>query len=178
MTSQELVQGCLRGDKAYQKLLYCTYASKMFAVCLRYARSREEAQDILQDGFVKVFGKLGSYRNEGSLEGWIRRIMVNTAISSYHKSSQLHEVRLEIDFDKDDEVPGIIERLTEKELIKMLQGLPDGYRVIFNLYAIEGFSHAEIAAQLGITESTSRSQLTKARKYIIKNLIEQLIIGK
>lgn len=176
MTDRELVQGCLRNDGAYQKLLYCTYSGKMFAVCLRYSRNREEAKDILQDGFVKVFQNLKSFKGEGSLEGWVRRIVVNTAISSLQKKWRKMEIQMDQEFEKDDDVPSVIDRMTENEMIRLLQQLPEGYRVIFNLFAIEGYSHAEIAELLGISESTSRSQLSKARKYIIKNVIEKLIL--
>jgi RNA polymerase sigma factor (sigma-70 family) len=150
--------------------LYERYAGKMYAVCLRYARSSADAADILQEGFVKVFTKLEQFHFQGSFEGWVRRIMVNTALRTYQ--------RQRFDFEQSgyERLPDMpvdadaLASLSEKELLALIAKLPDGYRVVFNLVAIEGYSHAEAAEALGIQESTSRSQLTKARRWLMEQL--------
>lgn len=166
LTEHELIRGCLRGSVQSQKDLYERYAGKMYAVCLRYARTREDAADILQEGFLKVFSKLGQFQFQGSFEGWVRRVMVNTALRTYQKQrfefeqsgyERLPETPVE---------PDAVALLSEEELLKLVRNLPDGYRAVFNLVAIEGYSHAEAAEMLGIQESTSRSQLTKARRQL------------
>ena len=165
LTERELVQGCLAGDRRCQESLYTRYARRMYAVCLRYARHQLEAQDLMQEGFIRVYEKLSAFRMEGSLEGWIRRIMVHTAINHYRKKSFQQE-RIGMEHMPEAPVDSLaIDRLGEQELMKLIAELPDGYRHVFNLYAIEGFDHAEIAAMLGCGESTSRSQLSKARSY-------------
>ncbi|MBL7962822.1 MAG: RNA polymerase sigma factor [Flavobacteriales bacterium] len=166
----ELVQGCLHGDRRYQELLYSRYNRRMFGVCLRYARHRSEAMDLLQDGFVKVFQNLHRFRNEGALEGWIRRIMVNTAISLCRQRAFKDE-RLGMDHMPEGPIaPEAFDKLSEQDLLRLVQGLPEGYRLVFNLYAIEGYDHAEIATLLGCGESTSRSQLAKARRHLQEKL--------
>lgn len=154
----------MHGDARAQEALYARHASRMFAVCLRYARSRPEAEDLLQEGFIRVFGKLIDFRMEGSLEGWIRRIMVHTCINHLRKRSVRNEV---LGTDRAPErtiAPTALEDLGQAELMALVQQLPDGYRAVFNLYAIEGYDHAEIASLLGCNEGTSRSQLAKARR--------------
>lgn len=166
LTERELVQGCLDGDRRCQESLYNRYTRRMYAVCLRYARHELEAQDLLQEGFIRVYDKLSAFRMEGSLEGWIRRIMVHTAINLYRKKSFKNE-RFGLEHLPEAPVePLAVDNLGEQELMKLIKELPDGYRHVFNLYAIEGFDHAEIAAMLGCGESTSRSQLSKARSYL------------
>ena len=169
MTEEELIYGCIREDKAAQYALYKQYAGKMLVVCLRYARNRMEAEDILQEGFIKVFDNMSKFRGEGSFEGWIRRIMVNSAIKLYRKSSYKNEQAIDEDHDFHEDST-IMEKLSEKELLGMIETLPDGYKLVFNLFAIEGFSHAEIAKTLGYNEATSRSQLAKARKWLQKKV--------
>ncbi len=138
----------------------------MYAVCLRYARHQLEADDLLQEGFIKVFEKLKNFRMEGSLEGWIRRIMVHTSINHYRKKAFQNE-RFGMERLPESPVePLALERLGQQELLTLIEGLPDGYRMVFNLYAIEGYDHAEIAELLGCGESTSRSQLSKARRML------------
>jgi RNA polymerase sigma factor (sigma-70 family) len=138
----------------------------MYAVCLRYARHQLEAQDLMQEGFIRVFEKLTAFRMEGSLEGWIRRIMVHTAINQYRKKSFQME-RFGMEYLPENPVASTaLDDLGEQELMTLIAELPDGYRHVFNLYAIEGYDHAEIAAMLGCGESTSRSQLSKARNYL------------
>ena len=138
----------------------------MYAVCLRYARHELEAQDLMQEGFIRVFEKLPDFRQEGSFEGWIRRIMVHTSINHYRRKAFQQE-RFGLERMPEGEVaPDAVGRLSEEELMAMVASLPDGYRMVFNLYAIEGFDHAEIADLLGCAESTSRSQLAKARRLL------------
>jgi RNA polymerase sigma factor (sigma-70 family) len=166
LSERELVLGCLRGERRCQENLYLRYSRRMYAVCLRYARHELEAQDLLQEGFIRVFEKLGGFRMEGSLEGWIRRIMVHTAINQYRKAAFRNE-RFGLEHLPEAPVASTaVEQLGEQELLHMVSALPDGYRMVFNLYAIEGFDHAEIAHMLGCGESTSRSQLSKARRIL------------
>lgn len=166
LSERELVQGCLRGDRRCEETLYARYARRMYAVCLRYARHELEAQDIMQEGYIKVFEKLSGFRMEGSLEGWIRRIMVHTAINQYRKKAFQME-RLGMERIPEEPVQATaLQQLGEKELLQMISTLPHGYRMVFNMYAIEGFDHAEIAGMIGCAESTSRSQLAKARKML------------
>lgn len=156
----------MRGSAQCQRQLYERYAGKMYAVCLRYARAPGDAADILQEGFVKVFTKLGQFQFQGSFEGWVRRIMVNTALRTYQRQRFDQESS---GYERMPDAPvdaNAISLLSEAELLKLIARLPDGYKVVFNMVAIEGFSHAEVADMLGIQESTSRSQLTKARRWL------------
>ena len=173
MDEKKLIQACIKEDKSAQKALYDLFSAKMYFVCLRYARHEAEAQDILQDAFIKVFDKLDSFRFNGSFEGWVRRIMVNTALNYCRKSTYKYEnIGIE---DYQDKVVNskAISRLSEQELLGIIQQLPDGYRMVFNLYIIEGYSHKEIAEMLSISENTSPSQLDKARKWV-QNVLEKL----
>ena len=171
MTEQELVEGCLSGRQKYQEELFRRYSGKMLGVCLRYARHRMEAEDVLQDAFVKVFEHLPQFGFKGSLEGWIRRIVVNTAIKTFDRKSFTHEqIGIEPGWDAPSSVPPGDISLSEQDLLALVNRLPDGYRVVFNLFAIEGYNHQEIAEMLGIQESTSRSQLVKARKQLQEQL--------
>lgn len=177
LSDQELVHGCLREDRKSQEALYARYCRRMYAVCLRYARHQLEAQDLLQDGWVKVFDKLRDFRMEGSLEGWIRRVMVTTCISQYRKKAFQQE-RFGLEHLPEGSVePLAVDTLGEHELLKMVSELPDGYRVVFNLFAIEGFDHAEIAGMLGCGESTSRSQLAKARRMLQDRIAQHNVIA-
>jgi RNA polymerase sigma factor (sigma-70 family) len=174
LTEQELVEGCRREDRRCQELLYGRYSRRMYAVCLRYARHQLEAQDLVQEGFIRVFDKLGAFRMEGSLEGWIRRIMVNTCINHYRKKAFQNE-RFGLEQVPDEPVaPLALDRLGQEELLTLVNGLPDGYRMVFNLFAIEGYDHAEIAEMIGCGESTSRSQLAKARRMLQQRLGEHV----
>jgi RNA polymerase sigma factor (sigma-70 family) len=170
LTETELIRGCLRGKVQCQRQLYERFAGKMYAVCLRYARSPSDAADILQEGFVKVFTKIDQFQFQGSFEGWIRRIMVNTALRTYQRQ------RFEFESNGYERLPDVpvdpdaIAMLSESELLQLISGLPEGYRVVFNMVAVEGYSHAEVAELLGIQESTSRSQLTKARRWLCDQL--------
>ena len=173
LTESELIQGCLDGDNRCQEDLYARYSRRMYAVCLRYARHELEAQDLMQEGFIRVFEKLSSFRMQGSLEGWVRRIMVHTSINHYRKKAFQNE-KFGLEHLPEGQVDSLaVDRLGERELMALIATLPDGYRHVFNLYAIEGYDHKEIAEMLGCGESTSRSQLSKARKYL-QDRIEQI----
>lgn len=174
LTERELVEGCQREDRRCQEVLYARYSRRMYAVCLRYARHQLEAQDLMQEGFIRVFDKLHGFRSEGSLEGWVRRIMVHTCINHYRKKAFRNE-RLGLDNVPEGSVePLALERLGQEELLTLVSGLPDGYRMVFNMYAIEGYDHAEIAELIGCGESTSRSQLAKARRMLQQRLGEHV----
>jgi len=142
----------------------------MYAVCLRYARSSSDAADILQEGFVKVFTKLDQFQFQGSFEGWVRRIMINTALRTYQRQRFDYETTGLETLPESPVEPDALAALSEAELLRLISRLPDGYRVVFNMVAIEGYSHAEVADLLGIQESTSRSQLTKARRWLCDQL--------
>ncbi|MCX7863077.1 MAG: RNA polymerase sigma factor [Bacteroidales bacterium] len=150
--------------------LYNQYSRKMYGVCLRYARNADDAKDILHDGFLKVFKCLHEYKGTGSFEGWIRRIMVHTAINTYRLyNSRWFFIEDNTEIDTPDEIT-IEDNISYEELIKHINALPDGYRIVFNMYVIEGYKHQEIAQMLGISESTSKTQLLKARKLLTKRL--------
>lgn len=172
MDSEKIIQGCLRGDRISQKQLFDRYSGKMLAVCMRYARHRMEAEDLLQDGFIKVFSNLSQYKSEGPFEQWVRKIMINNAIKNCNRKSFQNEYNVGDELPETTEEPEVIDHMAENELLQMISELPDGYRVVFNLYAIEGFSHREIADTLKIEESTSRSQLVKARKALQDKLLK------
>ena len=166
-----LVNECVKGNARAQRMLFDKFAGKMMSVCLRYAKNTEQAEDVLQDGFVKVFMKLSDFKKEGSLEGWVRRIMVNTALDQIRR-----EVKFKSDLDIEDvgykieNNAFITEQLMADDLMKMVKAMPDGYRIVFNMFAIEGYSHAEIAETLGVTENTSKSQYSRARAYLRERL--------
>lgn len=164
MELEMIIQGCLRGDRLSQKNLFDRFSGKMLAVCMRYSKHRMEAEDLLQDGFIKVFTNLQQYKFEGPFEQWVRRIMINNAIKNCHRKSFQNEYNAGEDLPETVGQPEAVELMAEKELLGLINELPEGYRIVFNLYAIEGYSHKEIASSLNIEESTSRSQLVKARK--------------
>ncbi len=171
-TEQLLIKGCAAGDRANQTKLYNLYAPKMMGVCLRYSRNREEAEEILQEGFLRVFTYINTFKGSGSFEGWIRKIMVNCALHRYRNKSQLQPViRLDTsNYDTAGEAE-VLSGLDAKELLSLIQTLPAGYRVVFNLYVFEGYKHREIAEVLGISEGTSKSNLSDARAFLQKTLI-------
>jgi RNA polymerase sigma-70 factor (ECF subfamily) len=176
-TEKDLLKACLQGDRLAQRDIFNMYAGKMMAICIRYTRHRQEAEDILQDAFVKVFTNLESFEHNGSFEGWVRRIIINTAIKNNQKKSVSHEdIGLE-NIKEDSAGPEVFSALSEEELIKLISNLPDGYRMVFNLFAIEGFSHKEISELLNIEESTSRSQLLKARRILQEKVLELYTIA-
>jgi RNA polymerase sigma factor (sigma-70 family) len=183
-TDEKLVEECLKGKRHAYKLLYNRYAVKMLGVCMRYVKNQDEAEDILQEGFVKVFTKMETYKNTGPLEAWIRRIMVNTALLQIRNRIK-PEIEREINHyysiteNIEDENESCWETITSEDLFKMIQSLPDGYRTVFSLYVVDEYSHKEIGALLGISESTSKSQLSRARillkKMIVKNYKQENI---
>lgn len=169
---KELIQGCARGDRASQKALYERYCRKMMVVCQRYCRSTQEAEDTLQEGFIKIFKSIGEFRAESKLETWITRIMINTALNSQRQKLYLMPMVdvTEISLPEREEVS--LSGFHLDELINMVQTLPDGCRVVFNLFAIEGYGHQEIAKMLEISEGTSKSQYNRA-KTLLKAKIER-----
>ena len=175
----QLIQQCITGERHSQSRLYELLAPKMFVVCLRFSRNREEAEETLQEGFMKIFDNLHQFKFEGAFEGWVRKIMVNCALQKYRSRSQLHAV-IHIDNTTTDHVDAtdISSLLHTKELIKMVQQLPPGYRIVFNLYVFEGMKHREIAEQLGISEGTSKSNLSDARSILQKAVASSLQIAK
>jgi RNA polymerase sigma-70 factor (ECF subfamily) len=171
MTDEQMVAGCLKGEPIAQKALYQVYARKMMSICMRYAHNREQAQDILQDGFVKVFQKMDHFRADGPLGGWIARTMVNTALDHIRRNKPFdHSLDLTEAEHLHAEDEQAVSAMTTSELMELIQALPPGYRTVFNLFAIEGYPHKEIAGMLGISENTSKSQFMKARAYLRKLL--------
>jgi len=172
LTERDLIMGCIREDRKCQVELFRRYSGKMLSVCRRYARHRLEAEDILQDAFVKVFNNMEKFQFKGSFEGWVRRIVINTALKNYQKSSfQKEQIGLDGYDDRSIE-PEAVAQLARDEILELVNKLPTGYRVVFNLYVIEGYSHKEIAEMLNIGESTSRSQLVKARKMLKEQILK------
>lgn len=172
LTEKDLIMGCLEGQRSAQKALFEMYAGKMLLVCKRYSRSEAEAEDILQDGFVKMFRHLKSFDYQGSFEGWLRRIMINTALKLVSKKSFKNEkIGLE-DHQHQSVGPEVFAKLNEDALLRLIDELPEGYKVVFNLFAIEGYSHKEISKMLDIQESTSRSQLLKARRVLQNKVLD------
>lgn len=168
---ERMVRGCVKGQPEHQEALYNKYYRKMFGVCLRYAPDRETAEDILQDGFVKVLKGISSYSGKGSLEGWIRRVMVNTALEHLRRKAAMYPVvDLEMAYNADAGAD-IVAGMSEQEILAHIQALSVGYRTVFNLFAIEGYSHKEIAEQLNITEGTSKSQFARARQTLQENIL-------
>lgn len=168
LDTQKLIQACLKGNEAAQKQLYDTFARQMLGVCYRYTKSVEDAEDVMQEGFIRVFRSLSSYKGDGELGAWIRRIMVNAALSflkkheTYRNDLAIKEEYLHPISDSNPEID-----LNIKELVQLVRQLPAGYQAIFNLYAIEGYNHVEIGKMLGISEGTSRSQYMRARNLLI-----------
>jgi len=164
LTDKELINLCIKGDGDAQNELYNRYAPKLWGVCLRYAKNRMSAEDIMQEGFIRIFRYLDKFKHKGSFEGWMRRTMVNTAINYYKKnlSSAREAEYFEYMGDKTRDADAI-SNISHTELLKLIQGLPDGYRTVFNMYIIEGYSHKDIGKELNISENTSKSQLSRAR---------------
>ncbi len=170
-TESDLLEGCIQGDRRMQRALYDRFAPKMYGVCLRYAGNAEEAEDILQEGFIKVFRKISSYRGDGSFEGWIRRIFVNTAIEYYRKKTYLQPITEHEENTVEGKYLSVLDDLAEKDIIKLVQQLSPGYRTVFNMYVVEGYTHKQIADLLGISEGTSKSQLSRA-KQILQEMVK------
>lgn len=170
-----IVEGCIEGNREAQKVLYDHFAAKMLALCFRYCDSVEEAEDVLQDAFIRIFTHIRSYRGKGSLEGWIRRIMINTALN-HLKSISGHRFSEDIDELSENMQPSVRPAgdMEVKDLIEKIRELPPGYRTVFNLYEVEGFSHKEIADMLRISVNTSKSQLMKAKRMLQIKLDEYI----
>lgn len=169
-----MIEGAKRGDRRSQKAIFDLLSPKMFAVCLRYMGDRDAAEDILQDGFVTLFSKLDSYSGAGSFEGWARRIFVNTALMSLRKKDALKNTEdLDVAWNMASNDPSPIQKIGNDDLLKMVASLPPGFHAVFNMYIIEGYSHKEIAEALGISETTSRSQLQRARMLMQSKIKER-----
>ncbi len=172
-SEEDIVEGCRKQQPKAQRMLYERYSTKMLGVCRRYIRDNSEAELVMVGGFVKIFQKINQFKGEGCFEGWVRRIMVNEALIYIRKNKNMF---LEMDISKADDEPDyqkLDEQLEADDLLKMVKKLPQGYRMVFNLYAIEGYSHKEIALQLGINVNTSKSQLSRARKLLQQMLKER-----
>jgi RNA polymerase sigma-70 factor, ECF subfamily len=171
---KEILRQCIRNNPRAQKLLYEKYASGLLGVCMRYSKNRAEAEDVLQEGFVKIFANIKNFEGRSSLIGWMRRIVINTSITMYHKNLK-HQYHMDVDDFREKNI-GDCELsdadFTQDELLAVIRDLPAGYRMVFNLYAIEGFKHKEIAAKMGIDINTSKSQYSRARKLIQCRLAE------
>lgn len=175
-SEHDIIKGCLQQDRRMQALLYNRFSPKLYAVCLRYMGNEEDAQDVLQDAFIKVFRNIDKYRGEGSLEGWLRRIVVNTAIEHIRRKQLLVSGITEKEEQTiENKTASAFDKIGEKELLEMIRSLSPGYRTVFNLFVIEGFSHKEIAELLNINEGTSKSQLARAKMILqekIKNHLQ------
>ncbi|MBA3664527.1 MAG: sigma-70 family RNA polymerase sigma factor [Bacteroidetes bacterium] len=170
----DLINGCVNNDRHFQSALYKKYSGKMMTVCFRYSKNREDAEESLNEGFMKVFDNIGGFKNNGSLEGWIRKIMVNTALEKLRKKSNLYKIISIEDLSLDQRSNENIESdLNAKELIHLIQKLPPMYQIVFNLHVFEGLKHREIAEQLGISEGTSKSNLSDAKTWL-KKVLEKL----
>lgn len=170
----QLIEACKKGDRAAQKALYDRLAPRMFPVCIRYIGDRTLAEDLLQEGFITLFTRIGSYKGEGSFEGWARRIFVTTALMSLRKKDALKmSDELEVVRGMKTDITSQVEHVGYKELMKTVMSLPTGFRTVFNMYAVEGYSHKEIADMLGISEVTSRSQFSRARA-ILQSRIKEM----
>ncbi len=178
MNEEQLVYKCLEKDALAQKQLFEFYSRRMMGVCLRYSKDAEEAQDVLQMGFIKVFEKLEMYNHKGSLEGWIRKIIVNTALDNIRKNKKLqNNVEMDkVDYQLQNYNEGAIDVLSAQDLLKITHSMPTGFRTVFNLYAIEGYSHKEIAEELNISISTSKSQFSRARAHLQKILLKEEVV--
>jgi len=169
MTDEQIVKGCIEKNAIAQKHLYDKFSRKMMGICLRYCDSTEEAEDVVQNGFIRVFEHIEAFKGTGSLEGWIRKIMVNTALTNIRKNKKLKQ-NIELD-SVEFMLPSeghVYENFAVKDLLKIIQTLPVGFKTVFNLYAIEGYSHKEISEMLDISEGTSKSQYSRAKSYLQK----------
>ncbi len=173
MTEEQLIAGCKKGNRLAQKKLYETYSPKMMGVCLRYVNDRETARDVLQDGFIKILTGIDAYSGTGAFEGWIRKIIVNCALEYLRKNDILRDASdLENTYDAAYSDNQAVANLSAAELMKLIQDLPTGFRTVFNMFAIEGYSHKEISEMLQITESTSRSQFIRAKQILQRKVSE------
>lgn len=175
ISESDLIKGCIEGNRQMQEELYNRFSGKMYAVCLRYANNADDAQDLLQEGFIKVYRNLHRFRAEGSFEGWIRRVFVNSAIEHFRKKSiELSKVSDKEENTIEDSDVSALDQLAERDIVKLIQDLSPGYRTVFNMYVVEGYSHKEIGDLLGISEGTSKSQLARARSILQKKVAQYL----
>lgn len=170
----DLITGCIEGDRRMQEILYNRFSSKMYAVCLRYASNAAEAEDILQEGFIKIFKKMDTFRSEGSFEGWVRRIFVNTAIEHFRRRKYLTPVTEKEENTIEGKYISVLDELAEQDILNLVQQLSPGYRTVFNMYVVEGYTHKEIGDILSISEGTSKSQLSRA-KVILQEMVKTYI---
>ena len=168
MTEAEIIKGCVRKNVRCQRLLFDAYAGRLMTVCLRYACDTPEAEDMLQESFIRIFEAVDQYRFEGSFEGWLKKIAVNVCLKILQKKRIKFTEISSLELVTTTAEPQTFSSLSENELLKMISELPDGYRIVFNLYVMEGYSHDEIAGMLNIDATTSRSQLLKARRLLQK----------
>ena len=174
ISENDLINGCMEDNRRMQEEMYRRFSPRMYAVCLRYAGNAEEAEDILQEGFIKVFKKLDSFRREGSFEGWVRRIFVNTAIEHFRRKRYLMPVTEKEENTIEGKYTSVLDDLGAKDIMALIQKLSPGYRTVFNMYVVEGYTHKEIAEMLGISEGTSKSQLSRA-KVILQDMVRTYI---
>ncbi|MDX5479546.1 MAG: sigma-70 family RNA polymerase sigma factor [Cyclobacteriaceae bacterium] len=173
ISEQDIIKGCLKGERKAQQHLYESYSKKFLAICLRYVKDRDLAEDVMIEGFMKIFEKLSQFESKGSFEGWMKRIIVTQSLLTLRNNRHLNmEVHVEGHLENADSVYEL-DHLEAADLMELIKDLPVGYRTVFNLYAIEGYSHAEIADLLGITESTSKSQLNRARNVLKQKIADQ-----
>jgi RNA polymerase sigma factor (sigma-70 family) len=174
LSEKEIIKGCVKGDRSAQNMLYDLFSGKMFALCMRYSKTREEAEDTFHEGFMKVYENIKKYRHDGSFEGWIRKIMVNTAIEKFRKKSQMGVVVSLDDFNMNgNSTPfsdDILNNIEARQLMEIVQKLPPYCRMVFNLFVFDGLKHKEIAKELGIAEGTSKSHLADARAILQKTI--------
>lgn len=171
MTEAEIIKGCVGKNVRCQRLLFDTHAGRLMTVCLRYASDTPEAEDMLQESFIRIFDAVDQYRFEGSFEGWLKKVTVNVCLKVLQKKRIKFTETSSLELVASAAEPQAVSSLSENELIKMISALPDGYRIVFNLYAMEGYSHEEIATMLNIETVTSRSQLLKARRLLQKQIL-------
>jgi RNA polymerase sigma factor (sigma-70 family) len=173
-SEEEILKGCRKNKRQYQEVLYQKYAKKMYGICLSYAGGRDLAQDMLQDAFIKIFNRIKDFKQEGSLEGWIRKIVTNTAIDHLRQQKRVQNYISDQKETKEDIFePDALQKLQTQDVLDQVAKLPEGARIVFNLYALEGYTHKEIAEKLKITEGTSKSQFNRARK-ILMSLLNKL----
>ena len=170
-SEEELLKGCRKNKRQYQEMLYRKYAKKMYGICLSYAGDRDLAQDMLQDSFIKIFDRIRDFKMEGSLEGWIRRVVTNTAIDHLRRQKRIQNYIADQPEAREDlPEPDALQKLQTQDVLDQVAKLPEGARIVFNLYALEGYTHKEIAQRLKITEGTSKSQFNRARKMLMSLL--------
>jgi RNA polymerase sigma-70 factor (ECF subfamily) len=170
---ENIIEGCKKGKQRYQEELYHLLSPRMYGLCLKYANNRDDAKDIMQDGFIKVFQKIDQYGGKGSFEGWVRRIMINTALEKYRSQVTIYSLDERMPLSDEGVQTSVIENLSAEDLLGLIRLLTPKYRMVFNLYAIEGYNHKEIGELLGISEGTSKSNLSRAR-VILQEKVKEL----